>query len=91
VNSERLLQNWFIENPISQDLVKNLKIRMSAQTDQEFIIVMKAPNDRVQINLSSFLTVRLAGSLPSRKQLVEKRLKSAAEIEDIEIEKSVRD
>jgi hypothetical protein len=45
-NSEVTLQSWFIENPISKDLVKSITIRMSPNCEKEFIIVMKAPNDR---------------------------------------------
>lgn len=59
-NSEKLLESWYIENPISKDLEKSITIRMSALSEREFIIVMKAPNDRVTFNLASFLTIRLA-------------------------------
>jgi CO dehydrogenase nickel-insertion accessory protein CooC1 len=87
------MKSWFIENPITKDLVKNLKIRMGAQTDKEFIIVMKAPTDRVSYNLASFLNIRLADSPTTAK--IEKRLKpaesGAGELEDIKIQTVVQE
>ena len=46
LNSEKLMKSWYIENPISKDLVKSLTLRISPQCDKEFIIVMKAPIDK---------------------------------------------
>ena len=46
-NSEKLFKSWYIENPISKDLVKTITLRMSPLCEKEFIIVMKAPTDRV--------------------------------------------
>ena len=43
VNSEREMQSWYIENPISKELVKTLTIRLQANAEKEFIIVLKAP------------------------------------------------
>ena len=37
------MQSWYIENPISKELVKSLTIRLSAKAEKEFIIVLKAP------------------------------------------------
>lgn len=43
VNSEKILKCWFIENPISKELVKTLTLRMGPSSEKEFIIVLKAP------------------------------------------------
>ena len=86
VNSEINMKCWFIENPVTKDLVKSLVIRMSPGCEKEFIIVMKAPNDRPQYNLASFLTLRLTNDTRKRKSHLEKRLKSAEELEDIDMD-----
>jgi hypothetical protein len=89
VNSEKALKTWFIENPISKDLVKTLTLRIAADCEKDFIMVMKSPDNRVQMNLTSFLTIRLANTT-SRRQLFEKRLQPVTNEtegpEDIEIE-----
>ena len=46
VNSENELKCWFIENPTSKELVKELTIKISPKSDKELIIVLKAPNNR---------------------------------------------
>jgi hypothetical protein len=58
-NSELSLNSWFIENPKTKDLVKTLNFILPASSEQEFIIVMKAPTDRPQYNLASFLSLTL--------------------------------
>ncbi len=58
-NSELTLQAWFIENPITKDLVKSITYKMPAESEKEFIIVMKAPQDKAQYNLASFLLIKL--------------------------------
>lgn len=57
-NSETELESWFIENPISKDLVKSLTFRISPQSEKEFIIVLKAPHNRLRYNLACFLVIR---------------------------------
>ena len=59
-NSELDLESWFIENPISKDLVKTLTIRISPQAEKEFIVVLKAPSNRLKYNLASFLVIKHA-------------------------------
>ena len=59
-NSELELESWFIENPISKDLVKSLTIRISPNAEKEFIIVLKAPHNRLRYNLASFLIIKHA-------------------------------
>lgn len=85
-NSEVSMKCWFIENPVTKDLVKSIVIRMSAGCEKEFIIVMKAPNDRPQFNLASFITLKLTDGTRKRKSHLEKRLKPAEELEDIDLD-----
>ncbi len=42
-NSELSHGCWFIENPICKELYKKLTVRLSANAEQELIIVIKAP------------------------------------------------
>jgi hypothetical protein len=56
-NSELTLKCWYIENPDTKDLVKSLSYKLAPTSEQEFIIVMKAPNDRPFYNLTSFLSI----------------------------------
>lgn len=56
-NSELTLRAWFIENPETKDLVKTLTFTLPASTEQEFIIVMKAPTDRPVYSMTSFLSI----------------------------------
>jgi len=58
-NSEQDFACWFIENPINKELVKHLTLRFAPQTDKEFIIVLKAPNNRLISNLVSFINIKL--------------------------------
>lgn len=58
-NSERLLQSWYIENPVSKELVKTLVVRLSPGSEKEFIVVLKAPSNKPQFNLISFINFRL--------------------------------
>lgn len=85
-NSEVALKCWYIENPVTKDLVKSIVIRMSPGCEKEFIIVMKAPNDRPQYNLTSFLSLKMAEGDRKRKSHLEKRLRAADELEDIDME-----
>lgn len=84
------MKSWFIENPVSKDLVKSLTLRMSPYCEKEFIIVMKAPNDRIQFSLASFISIRLANArrFSSSLALIEKRLleKGGEDLDDIDFE-----
>ena len=60
------MQSWFIENPISKDLAKKLTVRLSPNAEKEFIIVMKAPSNRVKYNMASYLYIKSAAH--SRRQ-----------------------
>lgn len=59
-NSEKTVRCWYIENPISKELVKSITLRLGAMSEKEFIIVLKAPNNRQSYNLASFLTLKMA-------------------------------
>lgn len=74
---------WFIENPITKDLVKSLTMRVGPMSEKEFIIVMKAPNDRVAFNMTAFLNLRLV-SLREYNKRMEKKLRNNGQHDDIE-------
>ena len=59
VNSEKEMKAWYIENPISKELVKSLTIRLQANSERELIVVLKAPVNLHQFNMVSFLHLRL--------------------------------
>jgi hypothetical protein len=77
-NSEMALKCWHIEDPWTKELVKKLVVKLTPGSEKELIIVMKAPNDRPQYNLASFLSLRPAfdGAARKRNMHLEKRLKS---------------
>lgn len=83
------MNSWFIEDPLTKDLVKSLSFTMPAETEKEFIIVMKAPLDKPQFNLATFLILKLASQDRVRDYHIEKHLASALDLEDIEIETSI--
>lgn len=59
-NSEKLLNCWFIENPINKELVKNMTLRFGPNVEKEFIIVLKAPTNKYQMNMTSFINIKMA-------------------------------
>jgi len=69
--------------------VKSLSFVLPAETEKEFIIVLKAPLDKPQFNLATFLILKLANQDRVRDYYIEKHLKPALEFEDIEIETSI--
>jgi hypothetical protein len=46
-NSEFEFNCWFIENPVSKELQKSITIKIGPEMQQEFIIVVKAPKNRL--------------------------------------------
>lgn len=46
-NSEIDHNCWFIENPVSKELQKNITLKIGPKTNQEFIIVVKAPKNKL--------------------------------------------
>ena len=56
-NSEIEFNCWFIENPITKELQKQITLKIGAQMSQEFIIVIKAPKNRLQAKIVSFIDI----------------------------------
>ena len=56
-NSEVEFNCWFIENPVSKELQKSITIKIGPQMQQEFIIVVKAPKNRLQSRVVSFIDI----------------------------------
>ena len=81
---------------MTKDLTKTLTLRIGGQSEKEIIIVMKAPNNRLSYNLTSFINIRMANIRRSNSMQiennnenieVEKRLKKrGSEMGDIDIE-----
>ena len=46
-NSENEFNCWFIENPLSKELQKKISIKIGPNQNQEFIIVVKAPKNKL--------------------------------------------
>jgi len=46
-NSECEFSCWYIENPVSKELQKTITLKIGPQMSQEFIIVVKAPKNRL--------------------------------------------
>ena len=74
-NSELENNCWFIENPTSKELQKSLLFKMDPQSNQELIIVIKAPKNRLQSRIVSFIEITLADELvPAREAAVVKHV-----------------
>lgn len=61
-NSEIEFNCWFIENPISKELQKTLTLKIGPQMSQEFIIVIKAPKNRLTSKIVSFIDIQMGES-----------------------------
>ena len=46
-NSENDFNCWFIENPLNKELQKSISVKISANSSQEFIVVVKAPKNNL--------------------------------------------
>jgi hypothetical protein len=46
-NSEVEFNCWFIENPVTKELQKSITLKIGPQVSQEFIVVIKAPKNRI--------------------------------------------
>lgn len=64
-NSEMEFNCWFIENPISKELQKQITLKIGPQMSQEFIIVIKAPKNRLQAKIVSFIDIKMGDELLS--------------------------
>ena len=58
-NSEKTFKCWYIENPINKELVKHMTLRFGPKVEKEFIIVLKAPQNRLCYNLASFINIKM--------------------------------
>lgn len=58
-NSEVDHQCWFIENPVSKELQKTITVKISPNTSQEFIVVIKAPKNKLTGKIVSFIDIEL--------------------------------
>lgn len=76
---------WFIEDPDNKRLVKTCNLSLAPQSEQSVIVVMKAPSDRVQMNIVTYVYVRLLDEKSSHTHL-EKKLSGGSELENIEFE-----
>jgi len=47
MNAENEYNCWFIENPVSKELQKKITLKMGPGMSQEFIIVVKAPKNKL--------------------------------------------
>lgn len=59
MNSELEFNCWYIENPVSKDLQKQITLKISPKSSQEFIIVVKAPKNKLQSRVVSFIEICL--------------------------------
>jgi len=72
-NSEVDYNCWFIENPANKELQKQITIKISPKTQQEFIIVIKAPKTKLVSRIVSFIDIVIDDALPqTEKQLSHK-------------------
>ena len=59
-NSESAYKCWFLEDPGTKDLVKKITLRLGAECQQEFIVVVRAPSTPKPDSLLSFIDLDLA-------------------------------
>jgi len=58
-NSEMEHNCWFIENPKNKELMKEITVKIEPNAQQEFIIVVKAPKNKLQSKIVSFIDVTI--------------------------------
>lgn len=58
-NAEVDFNCWFIENPISKELQKQITLKIGPGMSQEFIIVVKAPKNKLEARIVSFIDITL--------------------------------
>ena len=61
-NAELQYNCWFIENPVSKELQKQITLKIGPQMSQEFIVVVKAPKNKLQSRVVSFVDIELTES-----------------------------
>ena len=58
-NSETKHEAWYIENPVSKELTKRITLKLGPKAEQDFIIVVRAPNCRQNEDLLSIINIGL--------------------------------
>ena len=58
-NSEVEFNCWFIENPVSKELQKAITLKIGPGMSQEFIVVVKAPKNRLESKIVSFIDIQM--------------------------------
>ena len=58
-NSETKHEAWYIENPVSKELTKRITLKLGPKAEQDFIIVVRAPNVPKTENLLSIINIGL--------------------------------
>ena len=59
VNSEIKHEAWYIENPVSKELTKRITLKLGPKAEQDFIIVVRAPNSKTTENMLSMINIGL--------------------------------
>ena len=59
VNSEIKHESWYIENPVSKELTKRITLKLGPKTQQDFVVVLRAPSPKRSENMLAFLNVGL--------------------------------
>ena len=59
VNSETKHESWYIENPVSKELTKRITLKLGPKAEQDFIIVVRAPNSKTTENMLSMINIGL--------------------------------
>ena len=53
-------QSWYIENPVSKELTKRITLKLGPKAEQDFIIVVRAPeNIKKSENMLSLIKIGL--------------------------------
>lgn len=58
-NSEQEFNCWYIENPVSKELQKKISCKIAPGQNQEFIVVVKAPKNKLTERIVSFIDVEI--------------------------------
>ena len=58
-NSETKHEAWYIENPVSKELTKRITLKLGPKAEQDFIIVVRAPNSSKTENMLSIINIGL--------------------------------
>jgi hypothetical protein len=58
-NSEIKNECWYIENPVSKELTKRITLKLGPKSQQQFVVVVKAPMSHQVQNMLSLVNVGL--------------------------------